>query len=200
MDTNLQLAMQATNNQLHALRTLLNDDTADNAALQTTAKGNLVAAINETLQVAQSGAGIILDTSTAADKAWSAAKIAAYVAAETQASRDSLINGAPAEFDTMFELMNSIISNDGDISTAVSNIAANTALAQQGVDDAAAADAKAVTAQTTADQGVADAATASNAAATADSKAVTAQNDHNAFVAAVGPLDTDYAAIVNAGL
>ena len=166
MDAQLVLAFSEVNAQLHAIRTLLNGDNADNSALSTTAQGNLVLAINELFVTA--GNAAVIDNSSTTTAAWSASKILA----EIQASRDSLIGGAPATFDTMIELMNEIIANDGDISTAVADIAANAVLAQQGVDDAA----------------------------TAQAKADANETAHNNLVTALGSLTTDYAALVSAGL
>lgn len=47
LDTNLQTFATRLSTEMKAIRTLLNSNAADNAALTTTAKGNLVAAINE---------------------------------------------------------------------------------------------------------------------------------------------------------
>lgn len=104
-----------------ALRTLANGNAADLSALTTTAKGNLVAAINELqaeIDAVSAAAGAqINDGSSGATVTWSAQKIAA----EIQAAKNSLTNGAAAALDTLAELAAAL---GGD-----ANFAASTATA-----------------------------------------------------------------------
>lgn len=93
------------------------------AALSTTAKGSLVAAINE-LQAALAGAGgnVILDTAGAGDTAhaWSADKAVAALAA----LKAEIVAGAPAAWDTLIEIGTELNSNQtalGNLLTAVGN-------------------------------------------------------------------------------
>ena len=91
------------------------------AALTTTDKTNLVAAINEIKSSISAAAGI-LDTATDGDTThtWSADKI--YD--ELQALKTSIINGAPAAYDTLVEISTYLSSNDSTVSgltTAISN-------------------------------------------------------------------------------
>ena len=95
------------------------------AALTTTDKTNLVAAINElvtTIGSLAGGGAAILDTATDGDTThtWSADKI--YD--ELQALKTSIINGAPAAYDTLVEISTYLSSNDSTVSgltTAISN-------------------------------------------------------------------------------
>lgn len=91
-----------------ALRTLTNGNAADLSALTTTAKTNLVAALNEVraLAVAASGSGgaSINDATTDSTEAWSSQKITNYVAAQITA----VLNGSPAALDTLKELADAI--------------------------------------------------------------------------------------------
>ena len=69
--------------ELKAVRTLVNGNAADLSSLTTTAKGNLVAAINEIKAAAdaaaQSGGAAINDAATATLTTWSSSKIAAML-------------------------------------------------------------------------------------------------------------------------
>ena len=91
------------------------------AALTTTDKTNLVAAINEIKSSISAAAGI-LDTATDGDTThtWSADKI--YD--ELQALKTSIINGAPAAYDTLVEISTYLSSNDSTVAgltTAIAN-------------------------------------------------------------------------------
>ena len=87
-----------------SIRTLVNGNTADLSALNTTAKSNLVAAINE-LKAAIGGAGAqIDDLATVTGKTWSSSKINAQINAAIAA----LVNGAPTAQDTLKELADQI--------------------------------------------------------------------------------------------
>ena len=95
--------------------------TGDKTALATTDKTSLVAAINE-LKTAIASAGAILDSAVAGNtsKTWSADKIIT----EINAAKASIINGAPAAYDTLLEISNQLASDAGSLSgllTAVGN-------------------------------------------------------------------------------
>lgn len=81
-----------------SIRTLLNGNAADLSALQTTAKTNLVAAINE-VNAKPSGA-TINDSTTAVGSTWSSTKIAA----ERAAVKAEILGAAGAAYDTLEEL------------------------------------------------------------------------------------------------
>lgn len=101
-----------------ALRTLFNGNAADLSALQTTAKGNLVAALNEVraLAVAASGSGgaAIDDGSTGYATTWSSEKILE----EIGSALDDLAAGAPTALDTLNELA-AAIGNDASFAATV---------------------------------------------------------------------------------
>lgn len=108
-----------------ALRTMVNGNAADLTSLTTTAKGNLVAAINELdaaidALAAASGA-TINDASTASTtETWSITKIKS----EIQAAKDALTSGAASALDTLSELA-AALGNDanfaGTMTTALGN-------------------------------------------------------------------------------
>lgn len=89
-----------------SLRTLLNGNVADLTALATTAKNNLVAAVNEVRATAQSAstaaalAAPINDAGSSTLVTWSASKIAQ----EIQNAKNALTNGAAAALDTLAEI------------------------------------------------------------------------------------------------
>lgn len=82
-----------------SLRTLLNGNSVDNAALTTTAKGNLILAINE-VAAAVAGASGIDDGTIGTTTSWSSSK----TQTEIQAATAALINAAPGALDTLDEL------------------------------------------------------------------------------------------------
>ncbi|MES2902821.1 MAG: hypothetical protein V4696_01425 [Pseudomonadota bacterium] len=89
-----------------ALRTLINGNSADLAALTTTAKGNLVAALNEVRALAASNSGATInDTTPGASTTYSSTKIDSQIAAQINA-----ILGAstPALLNTLDELANAL--------------------------------------------------------------------------------------------
>lgn len=102
-----------------ALRTLLNGNAATNAALTTTAKGNLVAAINE-VAAAVAGASGIDDNTTGTTTSWSSTKTAAEIAAATAA----VIDSAPGTLDTLNELA-AALGDDANFATTVTTALGN---------------------------------------------------------------------------
>lgn len=207
--------------KLRATRLLLNAAAGDNSQLLTNAKGNLVASINELHGLIVAGAAVIDDTSTANDKAWSAEKIQQVADASAEAARQTILGGVPETFDTLIELMQEIQTNEGDVASALTSIAANTALittaqatADGAVSDAAAAQTTADgavtaagTAQTTADGAQTTADAASTAAANAQTSANAAQatadtatSDLALLTTAVGDTNADFVATFQSAL
>lgn len=95
-------------------------------ALTTTAKGNLVAAINE-LASTLSAAGVQIDdlaTNGATTVTWSADKIFDTIEAAKVAVTNSLTNGAAAALDTLSEL-SAAIGNDANFATTIATGLAN---------------------------------------------------------------------------
>src|SRR3954452_12568868 len=82
-----------------ALRTLVNGNAADLAGLSTTAKANLVAAINE-VAASVAGASGIDDATVGTTSSWSSSKTQGEISAATAA----LVDGAPGTLDTLNEL------------------------------------------------------------------------------------------------
>lgn len=87
-----------------ALRTLLNGNSANLAALTTTAKSNLVAAINELQSeidaIASGGGAAINDGSTSGSSVWSSSKTSTEISSAVAA----LVASAPGTLDTLNEL------------------------------------------------------------------------------------------------
>lgn len=99
-----------------SLRTLVNANGADLSALTTTQKASLVAAINELKEaIDNSGSSItISDSTSSTTEVWSSSK----VAAEIQAAKDELTNGAASALDTLAELA-SALDNDASFASTV---------------------------------------------------------------------------------
>lgn len=117
---------QAIAAQVKAQKVLINNNAADLSALTTTAKGNLVAALNElrtlvlSVQTTANNAAVINDAGTGATTAWSAQKIAL----EIQAAKDALVNGAGTALDTLAELA-AAIGNDANFAATVTTSLGN---------------------------------------------------------------------------
>jgi hypothetical protein len=119
LQTNLTNLATRIGTELKAHRTLINGNAADLSSLTTTAKSNLVAAINE-LQAAVASATEINDASNGTAATWSASKIIT----ELNDVKSDILGGAGAAFDTLQELATLIGENDGDITgilTALDN-------------------------------------------------------------------------------
>ena len=106
METRLIALAQAIGADIKALTTKQGDLTS----LATTAKGNLVAAINEIYGLLGSVGAIIDDGAGDGDTSvtWSADKIHDSIEAATTALRNSLVDGAGAALDTFKELQDAI--------------------------------------------------------------------------------------------
>ena len=123
MSLELKIAalITAVGGDVKALTTKIGDTTS----LSTTAKANLVAAINEVqaaVATLQAGSTTINDTAGNGDVnvTWSADKIHDEIVARVQAAKDDLLGGAGAALDTLKELADAL-NNDASYAT---NIAA----------------------------------------------------------------------------
>lgn len=98
----------------------LNNRVGDLTSLPTTAKGNLVAAIEELYGLLGSAGAVIDDTAGdgATSVTWSANKSFDMIAQAVQAMKDSLLNGAGAAYDTFKELQD-LIQGDETIVAAL---------------------------------------------------------------------------------
>lgn len=160
--------------EVKALRTLINGNAASNIALITTAKGNLVEAINEVKaqanSLAASGGATINDASnSSATQTYSINKINTSIAEARAAVKAEILGGAGAAYDTLKELEDLFASTGADLS------ALTTALGNRVRFDAA---------QTL----------------TAGQKVQANANMGSASLADTGNLDTDLAAVFVAGL
>lgn len=118
-----------------SIRTLLNGNAADNTALITTAKNNLVAAINEVkTQVNALGSGVTInDSATSSSTAtYSIDKIKSSIADTAAAVKTEILGGAGAAYDTLKELQDLLTGEQ----TAIDAI--NTALGNRVRTDTAA--------------------------------------------------------------
>lgn len=121
LQTRLTTAFQAVGADIKAILA----SRGNLAALTTTDKTSLVNAINElgtTIAGLPSSGAAILDTATDGDTThtWSADKIFD----ELQALKSSLIDGAPAAYDTLLEISTYLSNNDSTVSgltTAIAN-------------------------------------------------------------------------------
>lgn len=118
LQTNVTNLATRVATEAKALRTLINGNAADLSALQTTAKNNLVAAINE-IKAGQSGAAGINDEVTGTSSTWSSSKIDG----EIDAAVAALVGSAPATLDTIQEIATALGSADAvtTLTTAVGN-------------------------------------------------------------------------------
>lgn len=96
------------------------------SSLNTTAKNNLVAALNEVLAMAQAGTGVISDVAGdgVVDKTWSADKIGDTILASINALRNELTNGASAALDTFGEIATQLAADQtasAALATAIGN-------------------------------------------------------------------------------
>lgn len=115
--------------EVKALRTLLNGNAADNSALITTAKGNLVAAINEVKTqvnaLAAAGGATINDASTSSSsQTYSINKIITSISEANAAVKAEILGGAGAAYDTLQELKDLLDGAETDLTaltTALGN-------------------------------------------------------------------------------
>lgn len=106
-----------------ALRTLVNGNLADLSSLSTTAKGNVVASLNEIvgrLNTIENEASSINDTATSSTtETWSVTKIASKISDASTALKDEILGGAGAAYDTLQELKALLDDADTDISAVM---------------------------------------------------------------------------------
>ena len=171
---NLVLLAQAIAADVKALRAA----DGDLATLTTTAKGNLVAALNEIHALAQAAeqAGVQINDAAGngdVDVVWSADKVFDSIELAKTAVKNDLLNGAGAAYDTFKELQDLLV----------------------GQDDAVAALTTAVGNRVRFDQ--AQVLTSEQQAFARDNIGAASQADLNALVAAVGNTEEDLVAAYN---
>lgn len=110
--------------ELKSLRTLINGNSTDLSSLQTTAKTNLVAAINE-LVSAIGGAGASIDDAAISTlTVWSSDKTDGEIDDRVSTAITALVGAAPAQLDTLSEIAASLNNNSDLAGTLTSAIAA----------------------------------------------------------------------------
>lgn len=125
MQTRLQDLATRVATECKSIRTLVNGNAANLAALNTTAKGNLVAALNElkgeidALALA-AGATINDASSSSTTQTWSINKISSELAAAVAA----LVASAPSALDTLDELANAL-GDDANFATTIATALGN---------------------------------------------------------------------------
>lgn len=113
--TQLQALSTRIGTEFKSLRTLINGNTGGLGALTTTAKGNLVLAINE-VHAGIGGAGASINDATVSTvSVWSSSK----TSGEIQAAVTALINGAPGALDTLKELADALAASDSADDAAI---------------------------------------------------------------------------------
>lgn len=122
LETKIIAVVQAIGADIKDLRTKQGDLTA----LSTTAKGNLVAAINELYTLLGSSGAVIDDSAGdgATSVTWSADKIYDSIAAASAALKNELIDGAGAALDTLNELADAL-NNDPNFAATIAGEIAN---------------------------------------------------------------------------
>lgn len=121
LETKIIAVVQAIGADIKELRTKQGDLTA----LSTTAKGSLVAAINELYTLLGSSGAVIDDNAGdgATSVTWSADKIFDSIAAASAALKNELIDGAGAALDTLKELADALNNDPNFAATIASEIA-----------------------------------------------------------------------------
>lgn len=102
-----------------ALRTLINGNVSDLSSLNTTAKINLVAALNE-LKLALDSTAAINDSTTGTTSTWSSSKINTQITNAISA----VINSAPTALDTLDELA-AALGDDANFASTVTTALGN---------------------------------------------------------------------------
>lgn len=123
LQTRLQDLTTRIASECKSIRTLLNGNAADNSALITTAKSNLVAALNEVKAQAnalQASSGAPIDDSSNASttSTYSISKIKSELSSTAAAVKAELLGGAGAAYDTLKELAD-LIQGEQDAITAI---------------------------------------------------------------------------------
>lgn len=117
LSTNISNLATRVATEIKAVRTLVNGNASDLSSLTTTAKSNLVAAINE-LQSEINNidlTALISDNTTGSSTTWSSSKINTQIEAAVAA----LVDGAPGLLDTLNELA-AALGDDANFATTIS--------------------------------------------------------------------------------
>ncbi|URP22250.1 hypothetical protein SEA_BIG4_217 [Microbacterium phage Big4] len=209
--TNVSSAFIRVATEFKTLRTqITGNNTGSLAGLTTTAKGNLIAAINEldaaieALSSAEGGATIV-DGAPTTTSVWSSSKTDEEIGAAVDAALASIVDAAPGALDTLNELA-AALGDDPNFATTITNALAgkantnHTHTASQITDFASAVDARvanAVPTATATTQGKVELSTDAEAITGTDpARAVTPAN----LMAVVGDSTTDFVTAFNSAL
>lgn len=111
-----------------ALRSLINGNAADLSALNTTAKGNLVLAVNELKSAIDAlvagGGAAINDATTTTATTWSSSKIAGEISDEISTALAALTAGAPGALNTLDELA-AALGDDASFAATITSALGN---------------------------------------------------------------------------
>lgn len=122
--TNIQNLATRVATECKSIRTLLNGNAADLSSLTTSAKTNLVAAVNElkaAIDALSAGGGAAIDdASTGTATTWSSQKVSDSIAAAVT----NLVNGSPGALDTLKELADAI-GDDANFASTVTTALGN---------------------------------------------------------------------------
>ncbi len=172
LSTNVSNLATRIATEVKTLRTMINGNAADLSALTTTAKSNLVAAINE-IDANSGSSTAINDAVTATDSVWSSSK----TNGEISTTVNTLVGGAGAALDTLNELALAL-GSDPNFATTMTSALGNRVRVD--VDT----------------QGL-NATQQLNARTNIQAVGVQTYSD---YLTSVGAVDTDYVAVFNAGL
>lgn len=132
LSTNVANLATRVATEIKSVRTLVNGNAGDLSSLTTTAKSNLVAAINE-LDAAIAAidlTDLISDATTTTTTTWSSSKIDSAIDAAVAA----LVDGAPGLLDTLNELA-AALGDDENFATSVTTAIGNAQTAAQSYAD-----------------------------------------------------------------
>lgn len=107
---------------IKGVRTLVNGNAADNAALTTTAKATLVAAINEVNSKLSSAGATINDAAASTTTVYSSTKTVDLINSSRAELKNEILGDASPAYDTLSELMALITSGDATDQTAIQNV------------------------------------------------------------------------------
>lgn len=117
LSTNVSNLATRVATESKALRTLINGNAADLSSLSTTAKNNLVAAINELYSSIGAAGAQINDSTTATTTVWSSSK----TQDEIDAAVAALVDAAPGTLDTLNELA-AALGDDADFANTITTL------------------------------------------------------------------------------
>jgi hypothetical protein len=110
----------------------LTNRVGDMTSLQTTAKGNLVAAINELMSLMGSSGAVIDDNAGDGNTAvtWSANKIFDTIEMAKAAVKTDILGGATAAYDTLKELQDLIVNDESIVSALATKVGEKVSFAE----------------------------------------------------------------------